>query len=180
MQVDEVNGDRGKGQVGIPFLNSKMAVSFENAVVNEMPDGNKRLVSGTVMTSQNKSLGNYNVEVGDNAGPIDLSGLGDIPTFLDQLADISAQVNDFFTLPISLSQSFETLTGVALPEGFDFILLGLKFGPARARLSAMVTLKLPGENYMKFGLTGVNIRPDGFNMDGIQIYLADDFTMNIE
>lgn len=180
MQVDKVNGAVGKGQVMIPFLNSKLEVSFENAVVKKMPDGSKRMVSGTVMTAKNESLDNYNVEVAEDAGPIDLTALNDIPALLVQIADISAQVDDFFTLPISLSQSLEMLTGVALPEGFDFILLGIKFGPNTARLTAMVTLKLPGENYMKFGLTGVNIRPDGFNMDEIKIYLADDFTINIE
>lgn len=180
MQVIEINGDQGKGHVGIPFLTSKVMVRFENAVFHEMPDGSKRLVSGTVMTTQNDSQGNYKVKVGEDTGPTDLSELDDIPAFLDQIADISSQTADLFTLPVLLSTSIETFTGANLPEGFDFILLGVKFGPHHARLTAMITLKLPGENYMKFGLTGINIRPDGFNMEGIQIYLAEDFTMNIK
>ncbi|MBK8602978.1 MAG: hypothetical protein IPN87_07765 [Saprospiraceae bacterium] len=53
----------------------------------------------------------------------------------------------------------------------------MKFEAGGARLSSMLTFKLPGDNYMKFGLSGMNIRPDGFNLDGIQIYLAEDFTI---
>ena len=96
---------------------------------------------------------------------------------MDQMDNLASEEGGFFSMPFSIGEKMDEMFGVALPEGFDFILLGMKFEAGRARLSSMLTLKLPGDNYMKFGLSGMNIRPDGFNLDGIQIYLAEDFTI---
>jgi len=177
MRVEELNGNQGKGKMEVPFLNLLLDVAFNNIQVHKMAGGEKRLISGVVLTSPNASLGGFNVEVGETEGPMDLSGLSVTSEFMDQMDNLSSEEGGFFSMPFSISEKMDEMFGVALPEGFDFILLGMKFEAGRARLSSMLTLKLPGDNYMKFGLSGMNIRPDGFNLDGIQIYLAEDFTI---
>lgn len=177
MIVDEITGKGGKGRIEIPFLGSRVEVDFENLDVQESEKDGKWVKSGHVVTAQNELLRDGAITIGESAGALDMSGFGDMPSSLDQVEDVAGRVGDFFTLPISLSQSFETLTGVDIPEGFDFVLLGVRFTPEGARMSAMVTLKVQEDNYLKFGLTGVHFRPDGFNMDGIQIYLAEDFSL---
>jgi len=152
-------------------------VAFNNIQVHKMANGEKRLISGVVLTSPNASLGGFNVEVSEIEGPMDLSALSVTSEFMDQMNNLSSEEGGFFSMPFSISEKMDEMFGVALPEGFDFILLGMKFEAGRARLSSMLTLKLPGYYYMKFGLSGMNIRPDGFNLDGIQIYLAEDFTI---
>ncbi len=179
MKIDEMTGSNsGKGKMEIPFLRIKMDVSFDNVIVHTMPNGEKRMVAGIVNTVPNALLGDYNVAVTDVEGPLNLTGLSVTQTFMDQLDNLASQAGEFFRLPISVSEKMNSLFGISLPDGFDLILLGIKFEPTGAHMSAMLTLKMPGENYMKFGLSGVNLRPDGFNMDGIQIYLAEDFTIN--
>jgi len=175
MRVEEVNGNQGKGKMEVPFLNLLLDVEFNNIQVHKMPNGEKRLIGGVVLTSPNASLGGFNVEVGETESPMDLSALSVTSEFMDQMENLSSEEGGFFSMPFSISEKMDEMIGVALPEGFDFILLGMKFEPSGAKLSSMLTLKLPGDNFMKFGLSGMNIRPDGFNLDGIQIYLTKDF-----
>jgi len=175
MRVEEVNGNQGKGKMEVPFLNLLLDVEFNNIQVHKMPNGEKRLIGGVVLTSPNASLGGFNVEVGETESPMDLSALSVTSEFMDQMENLSSEEGGFFSMPFSISEKMDEMTGVALPEGFDFILLGMKFEPSGAKLSSMLTLKLSGDNFMKFGLSGMNIRPDGFNLDGIQIYLTKDF-----
>jgi hypothetical protein len=65
--------------------------------------------------------------------------------------------------------------GTKLPADFDFMLMGIRFDKEKANVSSMITFKLPGDGpYLKFGLAGLRIRPDGVNLDGVEIYLAED------
>ncbi len=177
LRIDELTGPgQGRGKMEIPFLRILLDVEFSDMTVHIMPGGEKRMVSGVVVSAANALLGDYSVEVTDTPGPANLTGLSVTQEFMDQLDNMAAEAASFFTLPLSLRDKMQSLFGVTLPEGFDFILLGIRFEAGKARLSAMLTVKLPGDNYLKFGLAGMQVRPDGFNMDGIQIYLAEDFT----
>ncbi|MBP9133555.1 MAG: hypothetical protein KBF75_05990 [Saprospiraceae bacterium] len=179
MAVDEITGtNSGKGKIMLPFLRMNLEVSFDNIIVAGMPSGEKRLINGVVLSAANASMGGFSVDVSNDEGPLDLSGLNNTDGFMSQMDDLASQAGQFFSMPFSIRDKMNTLFGVTLPEGFDFILLGIRFEPDRARLSAMLTFKVQEANYLKFGLTGVNIRPDGFNMDGLQIYLSEDFTSN--
>jgi len=177
MRVEEANGNSGKGKMEIPFLGILLDVAFENIAIHKMANGEKRLVGGVVESVANAALGGFNVGIAETEGPLDLNSLDVTDEFMSQMGDLSSGEGGFFSMPFSIRQKMDAMFGVTLPEGFDFILLGLQFGPERARLNAMLTFKLPGETYMKFGLSGMNIRPDGFNMDGIQIYLTEDITI---
>lgn len=178
MVISELSGNnKGKGKMEIPFLNIKMEVDFENIGIRLMPDGTKRVISGTVKTSNNALLDNFDLEISESESPVELAGLEVNESFMSELDNLSSSSGAFFTMPMSLSEKINSICGLTLPEGFDFILLGINFEPDRARLSSMVTFKLPDGTYMKFGLSGLNLRPDGFNLDGIQIFLAEDFTI---
>ena len=64
---------------------------------------------------------------------------------------------------------------INLPEGADFIFIGFTFTNKGAVANAMLTFKIEEDSYLKFGLDGLNIRPDGINMEALSLYLAQDF-----
>ena len=181
MRIDSIDSPTsGRGKIELPFLGILMEVQYREAILHTMTDGSLRLVNGTVLSTPSNLLDNIDIPVPEIPGPIDLSSLDITETFLSQISDLASQAGAFFALPISIREKMKQLFNVDMPEGFDFILLGMRFDPIKANLNAVLSVKLPGNNYMKFGLAGMNIRPDGFNLDGIKIYLAEDFTPNFD
>ncbi|MBK8602979.1 MAG: hypothetical protein IPN87_07770 [Saprospiraceae bacterium] len=71
-----------------------------------MANGEKRLISGVVLTSPNASLGGFNVEVSETEGPMDLSALSVTSEFMDQMDNLSSEEGGFFSMPFSISEKW--------------------------------------------------------------------------
>lgn len=180
LRVGAVSGNSGEGQVEIPFLAKLLDVEFSGIGVSTMPDGEKRVTSGFVVSKSTSLLpddlvSNALAPVQD-AVPFDLSALPVTDALMSNINDLAASAGAFFSLPFSIRHKMQEFLGVDLPDDVDFVLLGLRFEPGRARTSAMLTVKVGQDRYLKFGLAGMAVRPDGVNLDGIQIYLAEDFS----
>jgi len=57
---------------------------------------------------------------------------------------------------------------------FDFLLMGILFGPDAARLNSLVMFETPEGKYLKFGIAGVPFRPDGFDLNQLNLYLDEE------
>ena len=160
MKVKEINGGQGKGIIRVPFLKTDINVNFSGITVVSK-DGKKFLVTGEIKT--------------DSSGPASFESITINQNFLQTLASVSNNVKQALTLPISARELLGAV--IKLPDNkSDFIFLGLSFEPTRATARAMVVMDFGNNKYAKLGIDGFNIRPDGFNMDELKFFLAQDFS----
>lgn len=180
MRVEEVIGNTGEGKIEIPFLAKLMEISFSGVTVHTMPDGKKRMISGSVLSKASSLLPQaiQNLATADapQVGPLDLGALPLSDQFMGEINNLATNAAGFFSLPFSFKDKIEVFLGSPLPDDFDFVILGLRFDPMKARASGLMTVRVSQDQYLKFGISGLNVRPDGINLDGIQIYLAEDFS----
>ena len=54
---------------------------------------------------------------------------------------------------------------------FDFIMMGINFGTEDAKLNSIAIFETPEGKYLKFGIAGINFRPDGFDMNELNLFL---------
>lgn len=152
----------GKGKILIPFLNTEIDVQFNN--VSIVQSGNvKYLSSGDVKTTFSDGT--------------PTPAINDLPvnnSFLENLSKVVGDVKKAFSLPFSVREALKAFK-IDLPEGADFIFLGFTFTNEGTVANAMLTFKLEEDSYLKFGLEGLNVRPDGINMEQLSLYLAQDF-----
>jgi hypothetical protein len=160
MKVKEINGGQGKGIIRVPFLKMDINVNFSGITVVSK-DGKKFLVTGEIKT--------------DSSGPASFESITINQNFLQTLASVSNNVKQALTLPISARELLGAV--IKLPDNkSDFIFLGLSFEPTRATARAMIVMDFGNNKYAKLGIDGFNIRPDGFNMDELKFFLAQDFS----
>ena len=152
----------GKGKILIPFINTDIDVVFSNVSIVQS-GSTKFLSSGEVKTTFK------------NGTPT--PAFNDLPvnnSFLESLDKVVDKVRKVFSLPFSVREALKSFD-INLPEGADFIFIGFTFTNKGAVANAMLTFKIEEDSYLKFGLDGLNIRPDGINMEALSLYLAQDF-----
>jgi hypothetical protein len=174
MEITSLNGTGGEGELKIPFLGKALNVEWVSNITFANDNGTIRLRTGNVVSKATQlipsNLATNMVADATDAVPIDLSSLA-IDDFMDEMTGYMSSMSDLFSLPFSLKE----VLGTKLPADFDFMLMGIRFDKEKANVSSMITFKLPGDGpYLKFGLAGLRIRPDGVNLDGVEIYLAED------
>lgn len=176
MTITTLNGSTGEGKIAMPFIGKEISVTFTNAQFVLYRD-TLRLMNGHVYTKPSSlipnNLATQMVQNNSDGLPLDLSSIPAVDGFLQQLDSHMASANRLFSLPFSIRKQVKDFLGADLPGGFDFILMGMRFDKDKARVHCMITFKIPDGPYMKLGIAGLNIRPDGMNMDGVQVYLAE-------
>lgn len=176
MTITSMDGNDGEGKIAMPFIGKEISVTFSNAQFVLYQD-TLRLLNGYIYTKPSSlipdNLATQMVQNNTEGLPLDLSALPAVDNFLQQLDGHMASANRLFSLPFSIRKQVKDFLGVELPAGFDFILMGMRFEKDRAKVHCMITFKIPDGPQMKLGIAGLNIRPDGMNLDGVQVYLAE-------
>jgi hypothetical protein len=162
MKISSVSNGGGKGSIRVPFLNSDLDVTFGTIEVVQENNGGKFLKSGTIETASRE-------------GPKDIQEISVDSSFLKNISAFAANLSSALSLPFSVRDVLETFN-IELPGGSDFIFLGLTFTPEGATANAMIIIDIGTQNYLKFGISGLKIRPDGMNMESLKVFLADDFS----
>jgi hypothetical protein len=174
------SSNSGTGKIEMPFLNKLLEVQFSSLVAAAMPNGEKRATSGWAVSQTTSllpdDLADQATAMVESAAPFDLSSLPVTDALMSSINNVAASIGAFFSLPFSIRHKMQEFLGTELPDDFDLVLLGMRFEPQKARTSSMLTVKVGQDRYLKFGIAGLEVRPDGMNLDGIQIYLAEDFS----
>jgi hypothetical protein len=168
LESSNASGNTGKGIIQIPFLGYDMNVSFDGIQVNAAG----QLIAGEILTDTEGSL------IPDEAASTEGTSvpfIGDSP----ELESFLQSTQEFFTLPISISEKLKEMAGIELPEGLDLILLGLSFNNERAQMNISVSIPTgtEGQN-VYFGARGLDIRPDGIDLGELKLFLAQDIGLS--
>lgn len=173
MNINDIDASgNGTGDVEVSFLNLSVRVNFKDLSFKKMSDGIIRLVEGSVVSVADPLLGDINLDFSGTEGPLNLAGISVTQDFINQVENLSSRSTGDYAMPFSLRNKLELITGIALPTGTNLILMGINFNPDAAHLNALMTVKMSTGGYLIFGLSEIELRPDGFDMDKIKFYLV--------
>jgi hypothetical protein len=161
MKIKSISNGEGKGTIRVPFLKRDLDVTFSNLSPVVEENGGKYIKTGTIETVSKD-------------GSKEVQEISVDASFLKNITAVAANLSSALSLPFSVREVLETFN-IELPGGSDFIFLGLTFTPEGASANAMVVIDIGATNYLKFGISGLKIRPDGMNMEALSLYLAQDF-----
>ncbi len=166
----------GKGLIQIPFLDKELEVRFEGLQVNSLGE----VFAGEVLSERDQSV------LPDALLGATQSGLPILNAGPPQLGMISQYLQsgiDLTKLPLSVKAAVESIAPeIDLP--FDILLVGLVFDKDGARMQMAMNIETHTAQSLKFGATGVEIRPYGMNLGELRLFLAenldfDDFQLPI-
>ncbi|MBC7884066.1 MAG: hypothetical protein H7X99_01225, partial [Saprospiraceae bacterium] len=181
----------GAGNIYLPFLFSKLKVSYNNLQINE----DRRVFAGQVysVNPENNSLipALFNIQ---NPASYTDDGIDIVTSFTDQtasaldqyigdpsanlvsaLANIPEQSAIPITVPIGMDMSTTNNQ-----SSFTIIVTGVKFDATKATLNAVMTTRM-NENspWIKFGVKDFCVQPQGLAQSGIaKMNLLSDFDMS--
>ncbi len=171
MEITSLNGNNGSGKIAMPFLGGQLDVDFSNVSL----DGNGMVVNGIVQSSFASSFEGLKEEALTNApGLFEMKSISNDNAFLSDLKLHMKKLGDQFQCPVSISSKVHELVPIDLDGSFEFILMGINFSAKEAKVNCMVIFKTPHGETLKFGLAGLTLRPDGFDLDGLNIFLAEE------
>lgn len=197
MNITEIswagNAATGKGTIPVPYLKAPMKVKFSGIKINSA----KKMYEGVVVGEYDNTVdGVINSLSSSVAGAIgstvDLSSsqTQSVNNLLSGLAkDQWSQLNGFLQSAGRLVSQFTMSVPTGLPIGIDQTIdgqqivigvVGLKFTPTKASLTAMISLDLADMGgWLGLGATNICFHPDGIGGDGrAMLYLPKDHTID--
>lgn len=176
MQITSLVGMSGKGLMSMPFLGGKLQVEFENLET----DANGMMTGGTVVSSFGNSFSSIKEEaLNTQQGALFMRSIPDNRSFFEEVKRQNIQTEEDFTCPVSLTPFVHQLLPTAYEDDFEFLMMGIRFEAEVARVNCMVLFNTPEGDVLKFGISDLELRPDGFNLDGLRLYLAEEVSIPV-
>ena len=174
MEVITLSGNNGKGKIPIPFLGSEMEVDFKDLLI----DDHGMMTQGTVRSAIDPMFADITEDaLQKESGLLHMEKIKDTGAFMNKINTHMEAMGDEMKCPISVNGIVQKLMHEGPAGQFDFLLMGIHFGPDSATLNSLAIFKTPEGKYLKFGLAGIGLRPDGFDLEERKFFLDEEVTV---
>ena len=106
-----------------------------------------------------------------------MQSIPDDISFFNQMRNQKPDPSGHYRCPVSLTPFVQDLIPTAYEEEFEFVIMGAHFEPEVATVNCMVFFKTPEGDVLKFGIADLNVRPDGFDLGDLKLYLAEEVSI---
>lgn len=177
MEVVTLSGKTGKGKIPVPFLGYEMMVDFKDLQLD--PHG--MMTAGVVQSEIGSLFADFEqMALQEQTGQLNVKGINDPAAFLKLVKMHMEEMGEELKCPVSMKGLVHNLIPT-LPIGdFEFLLMGIHFGADSARLNGLVIFETLEGDYLKFGIAGIVLRPDGFNLNGLNLFLDEEVSITAD
>ncbi len=175
MEVTSLSGNNGTGKMAIPFLGGELEVEFTNLEIDE----HGMMTQGTVQSTVGNSFSDIKEEaLQQGKGVFKMQSVLDKAAFIQRIKKQTKDIKETFVCPVSITKEVSLLSPVEQEGSFEFVLMGVNFESEVARVNCMAFFTTPEGPILKFGLAGLDMRPNGFNLTDLKLFLTEESTIS--